>query len=61
MADIIPFKKPKAAEKHRGNTLCRNGFHQWNIDKASVFDVRQGRLVTVYRCARCGAVKNALR
>jgi hypothetical protein len=61
MAEIIPFKKPKAAAKHRGNTLCRSGFHKWQIDKASGFDVRQGRLVTVYRCTRCGAVKNALR
>jgi hypothetical protein len=61
MAEIIPFKKPKAAEKHRGNTLCRSGFHKWVVDKASEFDVRQGRLVTVYRCDRCGAVKNELR
>jgi len=25
------------------------------------FDVRQGRLITVYRCPRCGAEKNEAR
>ena len=53
MADILPFKKRSLKEKHRGNTLCRNGHHKWVIDKAQQFDVKQGRLVTVYRCARC--------
>ena len=61
MAEIIHFKKPKAAGQRRGNTLCRSGFHKWTVDKATGFDVRQGRLVTVYRCARCGAVRNGLR
>lgn len=58
MGDVIPFKKPKPAEKHKGNTLCRNGFHKWQIESARRFDVKQGKLVTVYRCKRCGAVKN---
>ncbi len=61
MAEIIPFRKPGAAEKHRGNTLCRSGFHKWKLDKEKVFDVKQGRLVTAYRCERCGAVKNESR
>ncbi len=60
MADILPFRRPKAAEKHRGKTLCRSGFHKWQVDKAQVFDVKQGRLVTVHRCERCGAVKHQL-
>jgi hypothetical protein len=55
MADILPFKRPKAAQKHRGNTLCRHGFHKWRLDTARKFDVKQGRLVTLYRCSRCGA------
>ena len=55
MADILPFKRPKAAQKHRGNTLCRHGFHKWRLDPARKFDVKQGRLVTLYRCSRCGA------
>jgi hypothetical protein len=61
MADILPFRKPKASEKHQGKTLCRSGFHKWQVDKAQVFDVKQGRLVTVYRCARCGATKSEAR
>lgn len=60
MAEILPFRRPKAAEKHRGKTLCRRGFHKWQVDKAQVFDVKQGRLVTVQRCVRCGAVKHVL-
>lgn len=54
MADIIRFKKPKASEKHRGKTLCRSGFHKWEVVETP-FDVRLGRLVTRYRCTRCGA------
>ena len=57
MGDVIRFKKPKAAEKARGKTLCRKGFHRWVIAKDKQFDVRQGRLVTVYRCSRCGAMQ----
>ena len=61
MAEIIPFRKPKASDKPKDKTLCRSGFHKWQVDKDQVFDVRQGKLITVYRCARCGAVKNELR
>ena len=57
MADILPFARPKAAEKHKGKTLCRHGHHKWVVDKAKQFDVKQGKLVTVYRCSRCGTQK----
>jgi len=57
MADILPFCKPKARDKHRGNTLCRNGHHKWVVDKERVFDTKQGRLVTRLRCVRCSASK----
>ena len=57
MGEILTFRRPKLSERHRGNTLCRNGHHKWVIDKASVFDVKLGRLVTRYRCARCGRTK----
>ncbi len=54
MSDILPFqRRPNPA----GNTLCRNGHHKWRIDKVRRFDVKQGRLVTVYRCARCGKTR----
>ena len=57
MADVVPFKRPSATERHRGKTLCRNGHHKWRVDKARRFDVKQGRLVTLYRCERCGREK----
>ena len=59
MADIIPFKKKTPAQKHKGKTLCRSGFHRWKILTERKFDVKQGKLVTVYRCERCGATKNS--
>ena len=58
MGDIIKFKKPKLKDKHKGNTLCRNGFHKWVISKQQPFDVKTGKLVTRYECSRCGATKN---
>lgn len=57
MADILTFRRPSLKEKHKGNTLCRHGHHKWRVDKAKQFDVKQGRLVTVYCCARCGERK----
>jgi len=56
VADILPFKKPTAKPK-QSNTLCRNGHHQWVIDKSKQFDVKQGRLITTSVCARCGKRK----
>jgi hypothetical protein len=57
MGEILPFKRPSASERHRGKTLCRHGHHKWEIDKKLVFDVKLGRLVNRYRCARCGKVR----
>ena len=61
MGEVVRFRKPTAAEKHRGKTLCKSGFHKWQVQKDKQFDVKQGRLVTVYRCARCGAIKTEAR
>ena len=57
MADILTFRKPSLKEKHKGKTLCRHGHHKWVIDKAKQFDVKQGKLVTLLRCSRCGKQK----
>lgn len=57
MGDVVRFKKPGAQEKHKGKTLCRSGFHKWAVDKAKPFSVKTGKLLTVYRCQRCGATK----
>ena len=40
-----------------GNTLCRHGHHKWVIDKDKKFDVKQGKLITLLRCIRCGEQK----
>ncbi len=61
MGDVVRFKRPRLSEKHKGKTLCKSGFHKWKIDQAQKFDVKQGRLITVYKCSRCGAVKNEAR
>lgn len=55
MADILPFKKPDKKRPSKG--MCQHGFHKWEVCKAKQFDVKQGKLVTVYRCARCGKEK----
>jgi hypothetical protein len=57
MADILKFKKKKLSEKHKGKTLCKNGFHKWQIFKEKQFDVKRGKLVTIHQCKRCGKQK----
>ena len=57
MADILEFRKPSPNDKNKGKTLCRHGHHKWVVDKEKQFDVKQGKLVTVYRCDRCGKEK----
>lgn len=57
MGDVIPFKKRTPAQKHSQKILCQRGFHKWEICQEKQFDVKQGRLVAVYRCLRCGARK----
>ncbi|MBQ0755225.1 MAG: hypothetical protein KBT87_08180 [Gammaproteobacteria bacterium] len=55
MADILPFKRPEKKTPKKG--LCQHGFHRWQVCKEKQFDVKQGRLVTVLRCERCGLEK----
>lgn len=57
MADVIPFRRPSAGDRHKGKTLCRHGHHRWLVDKEKQFDVKRGKLVTVYRCSRCALIK----
>ncbi len=57
MADILKFKRPSLKDKARGKTLCKSGFHKWKINTDKQFDVKQGKLITIYRCSRCGTCK----
>lgn len=57
MGDVVQFKRPKTTQLQKGNTLCRSGFHKWEVLKENQFDVKQGKLVTAYQCKRCGKTK----
>lgn len=41
----------------KGTGMCQHGFHKWQVVKDSDFEVKQGKLVTLYRCERCGKEK----
>ena len=56
MGNVIQFKKPQLKDKHKGRTLCKSGFHKWEVVDTP-FDVNKGKLLTAYRCLRCGATK----
>jgi len=60
MGDVIPFRPAPKKKKGEGKTLCKSGFHKWSIDQGKQFDVKQGRLVTIKRCERCGVTKTEL-
>lgn len=60
-AKILAFKKPAPRDKNRGKTLCLNNFHKWQLVSERKFDVKQGKLVTLYRCQRCGKEKTELK
>ena len=61
MSNILPFKRPSLKQKHKGKTLCKSGFHKWEVVTNSKFDVKQGKLVTLSRCVRCHQEKTELR
>ena len=56
MGDVIQFKKPRLKEKFKGRSFCKSGFHKWEVVETP-FDVKQGKMITTYRCIRCGETK----
>ncbi len=56
MSNVIQFKKPRLKDKFKGRSLCKSGFHKWQVVETP-FDVQQGKLVTRYQCSRCGQTK----
>lgn len=55
--NVVQLRKAKSertAKLAEGKTLCTSGFHKWAVVKQSQFDVKQGKLVTVEKCSRCG-------
>ena len=64
MGEVLDFtgstaRKAQRKKKREGGTLCRQGFHAWEVDKTRTFDVKQ-KLVTLRRCRRCGAEETTL-
>lgn len=57
VTSLKAHRKRRNKENARGKTLCGRGFHRWQIDQKKQFDVRQGKLVTVERCERCGETR----
>ncbi|MCZ6644010.1 MAG: hypothetical protein O7G86_17875 [Gammaproteobacteria bacterium] len=66
MSTIVPFKRSKTKAKTKrklaaqGKSLCKTGFHKWQIDQQKKFAVKRGKLVTTRRCQRCGISKTTL-
>ncbi len=65
MGEVLGFpgstaRKAQRKKKREGGTLCRQGFHAWEVDKNRTFDSKQGRLVTRRKCRRCGAEETTL-
>ena len=55
--DLNKFRKRRRQDTARGKTLCGRGFHKWEFDPHKQFDVKQGRLISIQRCSRCGATR----
>jgi hypothetical protein len=47
-------RSDRSKQRAEGKMLCDSGFHKWQVVKQSQFDVKQGKLVTVEQCVRCG-------
>lgn len=61
MGEVIQFRKPTAQDKNKGKTLCKSGFHKWEVSTKKQFEVKQGKLITLYICARCGHTKTEVK
>ena len=59
MTTVVKLQTARRARADR-QTLCHSGFHKWQVDRAGRFDVKQGKLLTVERCRRCGEQRTRL-
>ncbi len=60
VVNLANARREKRQSKADGLTLCRSGFHKWQVVPGQRFDVKQGKLVTTERCARCGERRTKL-
>ena len=58
--DLGKFRKLRRKHTAQGKTLCARGFHKWVDDGKKQFDVKQGRLISIQRCQRCGIEKTQI-
>ena len=61
MGDVVTLKKLRPKDKHKGKTLSKTAYHKWDVVQGNPFDVKQGKMVTRYRCARCGTTRTEAR
>lgn len=54
------FRKRKRRQSGSHTTLCRRGFHKWRFDDRKQFDVKEGKLISIERCERCGATRTRI-
>ena len=59
--DLNKFKRAKQRARGKASTLCARGFHKWEFDAKKQFDVKQGKLVSIQRCARCDTTRTVVR
>ena len=59
MTNVIKMQHARRTRADR-QTLCRSGFHKWQVLTDRRFDVRGGKLLTVDRCRRCGEQRTRL-
>ncbi len=55
------FKKQQLQKKNRAHTLCKSGFHHWDIIHKNHFDIKKGQLVTTRQCRFCKKIKVSAR
>lgn len=62
MADILSFKaaKKRQNKNRKASILCKEGHHIWQVMQEKRFETHSGKLMTVYRCKRCGKTKSQL-
>ena len=53
MTNVLRLRDLRQRRADR-QTLCRAGFHKWQILTGGRFDVKQGKLLTAEVCTRCG-------
>jgi hypothetical protein len=58
ITNLTTARQARQRVRASGVTYCRSGFHQWQIVIEQRFDVREGKLLTVERCTRCGKTRN---